>query len=86
MNLPVVSLLNYRGWHNTYFHWLLDMLPVLLFSGDLAPEGLGGLRVCLPNRLKPFQEQTLERIGLPLEARFGLVEGGAPLVPRVSVF
>jgi hypothetical protein len=52
-------------WGEGYYHWFLDALPRLAFLPELPPD----TRILVPARLAPFQQQTLQWLGLENRVR-----------------
>lgn len=60
---PLVSLINFRGWHQNYFHWLVDCLPILSHAESRLKEESGKIQILLPKKLLDFQRASLELLG-----------------------
>jgi hypothetical protein len=52
-------------WAEGYYHWFLDALPRLALLPELPPD----TRIIVPPRLAPFQQQTLQWLGLENRVR-----------------
>jgi hypothetical protein len=71
--------------NSVYFHWMLDVLPRWELL-RLAGVDLDGVDYFLLDKDRPFQQQTLETLGIPLEKvltiqEFPHVEARSLLVP-----
>jgi capsular polysaccharide biosynthesis protein len=47
-------------WQEGFYHWFLDVLPRLALLPELPPD----TRIIVPPRLAPYQQQTLQWLGL----------------------
>lgn len=80
----VVSLVDGRRWCDSYFHWFVDCLPRLI-AAEHHQQRLGErCRVIVPARLRPWQEESLNRLGITPAQRLpeAPASGGAPLGGR----
>jgi capsular polysaccharide biosynthesis protein len=66
---PVVSLVNHREWHRNYFHWMVDVLPILLLASKAFLRPVSDFQVVVPFEMLPFQKQSLDALGIPDHAR-----------------
>ncbi len=57
------SLLDFRGWHQLYYHWFLDCLP-RIFAAEHHQQRTGSpFKLLLPDRLTTWQQESLHRFG-----------------------
>jgi capsular polysaccharide biosynthesis protein len=60
----VCSLVDSRQWSDSYYHWFLDCLPRLIAAEHHSQRHGEHPRVIVPAILKPWQEQSLNLLGI----------------------
>jgi len=58
-----VPLVDFRGWHQLYFHWFLDVLPRVLVAEWHRGHTGAEVRLLVPERLSAWQAESLARLG-----------------------
>ena len=65
----VVSLVDSRQWSGSYYHWFLDGLPRLIAADHHSQRHGEPPRVIVPATLHPWQEASLQLLGIAQERR-----------------
>lgn len=65
----VVSLVDGRRWCDSYFHWFVDCLPRLIAAEHYQQHCGEPCRVIVPARLRPWQADSLDLLGIPPHQR-----------------
>jgi len=62
----VVPLVDFRGWHQGFFHWFLDVLPRVLVAEQHHQRTGAQVRLLVPERLTAWQSESLARLNSPV--------------------
>jgi hypothetical protein len=65
----VCSLVDSRQWSGSYYHWFLDCLPRLIAADHHSHRCGEPTRVIVPSTLNPWQEDSLDLLGIAPERR-----------------
>jgi hypothetical protein len=65
----VCSLVDSRQWCGSYYHWFMDCLPRLIAAECYGRRSGEIVRVIVPSSLNRWQEESLNRLGIPPERR-----------------
>ena len=65
----VCSLVDSRQWSGSYYHWFLDCLPRLIAADHHSDRFGEPTRVIVPATLNPWQEDSLNLLGIAPERR-----------------
>jgi hypothetical protein len=65
----VCSLVDSRQWSGSYYHWFLDCLPRLIAADHHSDRFSEPTRVIVPATLNPWQEESLNLLGIAPERR-----------------
>jgi capsular polysaccharide biosynthesis protein len=65
----VCSLVDSRAWSGSYYHWFLDCLPRLIAAEDHSRRSGEPTRVIVPANLNPWQNASLQLLGISPEQR-----------------
>jgi len=57
------SLISPLGWHNSYYHWFMDYLPMVLAAEKYYALTGDPFKVLVPVNLKAWQLQSLSKLG-----------------------
>ncbi|WFB35688.1 glycosyltransferase family 61 protein [Kiritimatiellota bacterium B12222] len=75
LDAPVVSLVNCRGWQDQYFHWMLDVMPVLLLASKAFARPFAAFKILVPQSPCPYIQQSLDTWKVPEHARVKVIPG-----------
>jgi Glycosyltransferase 61 len=57
------SLISPWGWHNLYYHWFLDYLPVVFATEKYTSLTGRPVKLLVPSNLKEWQSKSLSQLG-----------------------